>query len=89
MYMHQDREDTIAQIPLTSAELAQRLKISTRKLAYLRALGQMVPPTARIGRSLRFDPDEAEAWVKAGCPAVTEWNSIKRRDMPNFRRKNF
>ena len=69
MYMHQDREDAITQIPLTSAELAQRLKISTRKLAYLRALGQMVPPTARIGRSLRFDPEEAEAWIEGRVPS--------------------
>lgn len=63
-----------------SAEVVEFLGICPRKFAYMRAQGEMVLPVAKIGRSLRFAPDEVRAWVQAGCPPTNEWNAMKVRD---------
>lgn len=74
----------------TSADVASYLRIGQRKFAYLRSQGRMVPPIARLGKSLRFDQEEVRAWVRAGCPPAVEWDATKRRDGHRiFRTQNF
>jgi hypothetical protein len=43
----------------------------------------MVLPIARIGRSLRFDPDEVRAWGLAGCPSMDGWKNVKQHHQRN------
>lgn len=62
----------------SSADVVNFLRICPRKFAYLRAQGEMVPPIAKIGRSLRFSPEEVQAWVQAGCPSTSEWITMKK-----------
>ena len=54
----------------TSDDVADYLRISPRKFAYLRAQGQMIPPVAQLGKRLLYDPDEVRAWTRAGCPTL-------------------
>ena len=79
-----ERHQTRAENELwTSGEVATFLRISRRKLFYLRSQG-MLPPTIRIGRSLRFRAAEVRAWVNAGCPSLAEWEVVKDRKSLEF-----
>ncbi|MCB1090844.1 MAG: excisionase family DNA-binding protein [Verrucomicrobiae bacterium] len=47
---------------MTVREVAKYLQISQRKLEYLMAEGKI--PFVRIGRSVRFDADVLQEWLK-------------------------
>jgi hypothetical protein len=65
------------------------LRVKSSRFYYLRNMGQMVPPVAKIGRSLRFHPAEVKAWVLAGSPSLDEWEGKKRRNPGLFDREKF
>lgn len=67
----------------TVGDVAAFLRISQRKLFYLRAQG-MLPPAVRIGRSVRFRASEVRAWFTAGCPPLAKWEAIKAHDRLTF-----
>lgn len=37
----------------------------------------LVPAPVRVGGSVRWRSEEIQAWVKAGCPARSEWTRIR------------
>ena len=57
-----------------SRDAARELCISPRMLWTLTACGAI--PVVRIGRAVRYRPDELKAWLDAGAP--TEPNSAER-----------
>lgn len=61
----------------TTKEVAAYLRISLRKLHYLKSQN-LLPKDFRIGRSLLFKSAEIRAWRDAGCPTRERWETIKR-----------
>ena len=61
----------------TTQEVAAYLRISLRKLHYLKSQN-LLPKNFRIGRSLLFKSAEIRAWRDAGCPPLEQWETIKR-----------
>jgi predicted DNA-binding transcriptional regulator AlpA len=61
----------------SAEEVAAYLRISLRKLHYMRAQ-RLLPQATRIGRSLIFRGSEIRAWRDAGCPPLEQWETIKR-----------
>lgn len=57
-------------------DVAERLDISTRFGWKLLASGRLIRPL-RLGRSVKFDLDELDRWIDAGCPAVEQWERVK------------
>ena len=61
---------------ITIKELAALLSVSKSLLYQWDSSGKLGPigsrPSGGRGRRL-FDPEEIQAWVKAGCPARCEW----------------
>lgn len=54
---------------LVDAKSAARLlSIGLRQLWSLTACGAI--PSRRIGRSVRYSPDELRVWISAGCPTA-------------------
>ncbi len=58
-----------ATLLLNSKEAARLLRMSTRNLYKLLASGR-IPPPVRIGRAVRWNYQQIEAWVAKGCPSV-------------------
>lgn len=58
----QDRDAT-PRLLLTAREACQALAISDRKLWSLTAGHEI--PCVRIGRAVRYDPRDLEAWIEA------------------------
>lgn len=52
---------------LTAAELAERLKLSTRTLRRWRSEGKG-PPFVRVGRGVRYDWGEVKEWMSTKTP---------------------
>lgn len=55
-------------------ELAGLLKISTRQVHKLRAMGG-IPAPVKLGRSTRWSADEIDGWIRASCPAREVWEA--------------
>ena len=67
---------------LLSAEtLADRLGFSVRTIWRLRSAGKL-PPSLKIGGSVRWRADEIDAWIRAGCPDMKTWSSDRFRTTP-------
>lgn len=63
----------------TAEELAEHLQKSERSVRELVYKGAV--PYQRVGRSLRFKPEEIEEWERLGCPRADvfrEMNGSKR-----------
>ncbi len=62
---------------LLSAEaLADRLGFSARTIWRLRSAGKL-PPSLKIGGSIRWRSQEIDAWIDAGCPDAEHWQARK------------
>jgi predicted DNA-binding transcriptional regulator AlpA len=62
---------------LLSAEaLADRLGFSTRTIWRLRSAGKL-PPSLKIGGSIRWRSQEIDGWIDAGCPDAKDWQARK------------
>jgi predicted DNA-binding transcriptional regulator AlpA len=60
---------------LPAREVARLLNISWRHWLALHATGK-VPNPVRLGKSVRWRPDELRAWLDAGAPARERWESM-------------
>ena len=67
----------------TADEVAAFLRVSPRKLSYLRAMGAL-PKSTKVGRTVVFKASEIRAWFDAGCPVLDEWEAIKERQNLKF-----
>ena len=63
---------------LKDREVAALLGVSRRHVATLRASGRM-PAPVRLGCSVRWQRDEIEGWIAAGCPARERWEEMRER----------
>ncbi len=60
------------------AALAQRLGVTQRFIRRLTAEDRV--PFLKIGKFVRFDPQEIDRWIdEARCPAVASNNNMKSR----------
>ena len=57
-------------------DVARELKVSPRQVWKLVASGQF-PKPVRIARSVRWRRDEVTAWIAAGCPTLTQWETMR------------
>lgn len=58
-------------------QVADRLGVSWRH--YLRLADKGAAPAGiRLGMARRWDPDEIERWIAAGCPAVRSGKGVSR-----------
>ena len=71
---HSPESDRFA---LRPAEVAQLLGISVRHLWSLNSSGRL-PRPLRLGRSVRWRADELHAWLAAGAPERSRWESIQK-----------
>lgn len=55
---------------LSAGKLAERLGVSIRTLWRLRAAGKL-PHPIRLGGSVRWRPEDIQAWIAAGCPETS------------------
>lgn len=67
---------------LTVRDLAQRLRMSERQLRRHMAAGK-TPRPIRVGRLIRFRPDDVRAWIDLGCP---DRATLEARLSPNKQR---
>lgn len=58
---HHHKHDVDLRRLLTAAQAAEVLSISTRKLWELTNCGEI--PSLRIGRSVRYRPEQIQAWL--------------------------
>lgn len=62
---------------LLSAEaLADRLGFSARTIWRLRSAARL-PPSLKIGGSIRWRAQEIDDWIEAGCPDAKAWQARK------------
>ena len=52
---------------LTAPQIAELLQLSTRTVWRLRSAGKL-PNPVEIGGSVRWNRDEIQRWITAGCP---------------------
>ena len=57
-------------------QIAEALGISERHVRRMDTEGKL-PLGLRIGRLRRWEENEFDHWVKAGCPARRRWETIK------------
>ena len=60
---------------ITSKDVFSRLGISQAAFFRLRARGKIGPRAIKLGRSIRWDAAEVDAWIKAKCPQARDWQS--------------
>jgi len=64
---------------LISAKEASGLLGIGRSLFYeMHSSGRLGPLPIRLGRAVRWQRSELEAWINAGCPARVKWIAIKK-----------
>ena len=61
---------------LSAESLADRLGFSARTIWRLRSAGKL-PPSLKIGGSIRWRSQEIDAWIDAGCPDAKNWQARK------------
>lgn len=59
---------------LTIDGVAKLLAVSARHVWELNKTGRLVKPV-RLGRSVRWNSHEVEAWIEAGCPTQDRWEA--------------
>ncbi len=58
-----DKNSKLPEPLMTTEQLAAYLGVSVRTVHDWRIRGVDMPPAYRVGRHLRFRPDEVESWV--------------------------
>jgi excisionase family DNA binding protein len=66
---------------MTAAEVAAALNSSERNVRRLNSAGHL-PRPIKIGRLVRWRPDELRAWIDAGSPDRATWEAIRKRLPP-------
>ena len=65
-------------LAVPAADAAKILGISERHLWSLNSSGRL-PRPVRFGRAVRWSIEELRAWLAAGAPERSRWESLKRR----------
>lgn len=60
---------------ITTKEFIEKLGISESAFFRLRIMGKIGPRSIKLGRSIRWDAVEVEAWIKEKCPQARDWES--------------
>ncbi len=68
--------ETTERLAIPASEVAKLLGISQRHLWNLSTTGRLPRPD-RLGRSVRWNRAELEAWLAAGGPTRDKWERIK------------
>ena len=63
-------------LALPAADVAKLLGISERHLWSLNSSGRL-PKPVRFGRSVRWNVEELRAWLAAGAPERSRWETMK------------
>lgn len=63
-------------LAVTAAELAEQLGISERHLWAQHASGK-IPRPIRLGRAVRWNLAEIQAWLDAGAPSCEAWGALR------------
>ena len=63
-------------LTLTVAELAKELRVSPRHVWRMHSSGKL-PLPVRLGRCIRWNRDEIQQWIAAGCPDRRVWQSMR------------
>ena len=63
---------------ISTAEVAALLTVSVRHLRRLHASGK-VPAPVKVGAAIRWNREEIERWVAAGCPDRATWEVLNSR----------
>jgi prophage regulatory protein len=63
-------------LALTAYDVAKLLGISTRHLWSLNSSGRL-PKPVRFGRAVRWNLEELRAWLAAGAPERSRWETMK------------
>jgi len=61
-------------ILLNATDVAAELRCSRRHVERLNVAGQ-IPSPIKVGHAIRWRAEELSAWVAAGCPDRTRWES--------------
>ena len=61
----------------TIKDVAARLDVSDRAIWKWNATGRL-PKPIRLGRSVRWDLDELDAWIDAACPDRETWEAQRQ-----------
>jgi excisionase family DNA binding protein len=56
--------------------LAQKLDVKKSTLYELHRCGKL-PRGVKIGKHRRFNPNEIDKWIEAGCPGRRKWEVMK------------
>lgn len=62
---------------LNIAGVSQLLGVSRSHVKRLRASGRL-PDPVRLGHRVLWRVDEIDAWVQAGCPAASQWRTMRK-----------
>jgi len=71
--------DELERLALPAAEVAKLLGISERHLWSLNSSGRL-PQPVRLGRAVRWRTDELRAWLAAGAPERSRWETMRERN---------
>lgn len=75
--MATDPTSPVSELLLSAADLARELRVSTKTIRRLDAMGKL-PLPVKLGRLLRWRRDELIAWLAAGGPDRDEWERFRR-----------
>jgi predicted DNA-binding transcriptional regulator AlpA len=56
---------------------AEKLNVSLSFLFSQEKAGKLGPKPIRIGRAVRWDCAEVEAWLQAGAPPRSRWDTLR------------
>lgn len=60
--------------------VAARLDVTERWIWKALSNAKFGPVPIRLGRSVKFDLDELEHWIDAGCPAREQWQVLRKTE---------
>jgi excisionase family DNA binding protein len=62
---------------IKNPQAAEKLSVGIATWERMIAAGKTPAPIRLGSRLVRFDAEELDAWISAGCPARTEWLARK------------
>ena len=78
-FPHRRPIPVIESLLIDGRTLARLLSVSLRTLHAMRRSSRLPLRTIRLARYVRFDRNEVERWIGAGCPGAAQWHAINMR----------
>lgn len=63
---------------IDAKEVAQLLGIGRSLFYEMHSSGRLGPLPIRLGRAVRWQRSEIQAWVNAGCPGRVKWLAMRK-----------